>query len=519
MLRSYSRQVLPVSAILLLAAGLRLINLGAGNLWLDEAVEFWAASEKFIRLFDTTRFTILDPPLYTFFLHFWSLIGVSEFHLRFPSVIFGILGIAGSIAIGFELGGEKTGWLAGLLLAVSPASIRYAQETGQYALMLCLVTWNYYVLILIFQSERPGWPLYQAWLVLAILATYTQYVAFFAVVIPFGIHILMNLLSKDWPQFGKRSVILLLYAISLLPLITYYLPYQLTSAQDQGSLQATFAPALGSLFAIVRFGIHKVSFLFTGYPFTYIPEWIPFGIFAFLLVENLLTIRRASKINRIWLLYLTGLFVIYSIVSLGDHDPGNYRHGIFLSVALIPYIAQRLSELSRRGWKRWLSISLFWGLVSISLISSPQQGVRESIFPDHSWSWPEPFQNFKPAVRYWIDNSRSDEPIYVYSASVPAFRYYLRLFGEDRCLEDVFEKPCPASRLIAGEWFRKKPPNVKMKSVKRSIPDGTQSLWLFLSNVYSNEDRIILKGFGSDYNISRQWITQGIQLYHLVRKP
>lgn len=224
---SSRRQLVLILAILLLAAGLRWLDLGAGSIWVDEANEYWTASKGLSLLFDQSRFTNLDPPLYTYFLHFWSMLGMSESFLRFPSLVFSLVGVAGAMAVGYRLGGRRAGLLSGFLMAILPTDIRYAQEIGQYTWMLSSVFWNYYVLIKISEHDNPGWGLYLAWLGLALLGTYTFYGVFFAVAIPFGLQLLINLFTKNWIGLTRKTLIIIAYGICLLPLLIFYLPYQM----------------------------------------------------------------------------------------------------------------------------------------------------------------------------------------------------------------------------------------------------------------------------------------------------
>ncbi len=326
---SSRRQLVLMLAVLLLAAGLRWLDLGAGSIWADEANIYWTASQGFTQIFDQTRFILFDPPLYSYFLHFWLKLGMSEFILRFPSLVFSLLGVAGAMAVGYQLGGWRTELLSGFLMAISPTDIRYAQEIGPYALMVSLVFWNYFFLIKISLSKELEWRLLFAWLGLALLATYTHYVAALGVLIPFGVYVLVGVFSKHWKRLFRNVVILFLYGFGSIPFFLYYLPYQLSQAVEKNSLKMGITPSWSLFIDLRGLVVHKVSFLFTGWPFTHIPDWIPFGIVALLFLDNLSTLNRSSEANRIWLIWLTSLFALYSLYCRMDSDPGNFRHGLF----------------------------------------------------------------------------------------------------------------------------------------------------------------------------------------------
>jgi mannosyltransferase len=83
----------------------------------------------------------VHPPLY--YLIEWvniRLLGSSEFAMRLPSAIFGLIAVwliyRLTLAIGFE---RRVALLAGLFIAVLPAMIYYSQEARMYTLLLCCV--------------------------------------------------------------------------------------------------------------------------------------------------------------------------------------------------------------------------------------------------------------------------------------------------------------------------------------------------------------------------------------------
>jgi hypothetical protein len=384
--------------------------------------------------------------------------------------------------------------------------------------MVSLVFWNYFFLIKIVLSKDLEWRLLFAWLGLALLATYTHYVAALGVLIPFGVYILVGVFSKNWKRLSRNVVILFLYGVGSLPLFLYYLPYQLSQAVKRNSLMVGLTPSWSLFIDLGKLVVHKVSFIFTGWPFTNIPEWIPFGIVALLFLDNLISWNRSSKANRIWLILLTSLFALFSLYSKIDSDPGNFRHGLLFLGMVIPFVSLRLSVCFESMCKKWLAGTLLLALVGVSLISSPQRSLRNLIYPNESWPWPETNYNLRPAFTYWLDNRQAGEPIYIYFGGNLVFSYYLRLFGVDRCQPERPGIPCPSDDVIYGEWFNNQPDQAKIDSVKRSLPDQVNSFWLLLTTIHSNDDDLILKALQSNYQIVDQSISRGVQLYHFERK-
>ncbi len=147
-------------AILLLALGLRLHRLDAQSVWYDEAVTAQVAGQGLAEL---TRWTADDiqPPLYYYIVAGWTRwigAGVSgvapggEWALRFPSAVFGVLGVALAWAVARRVFhplhiGQLAAPAAALLMAVSPLHVYYSQEARMYTLLVALALLVGYTLI------------------------------------------------------------------------------------------------------------------------------------------------------------------------------------------------------------------------------------------------------------------------------------------------------------------------------------------------------------------------------------
>ena len=125
-----------LAAILVAAGYLRLHDLGADSFWRDEAASWMQAHGS---IADIVRVTAADnyPPLHNFLLAIaMGIGGDSEWVLRLPSAILGVLSIAAIYWVGVLVSGRVAGLLAALLLALSPFAIHYSQEARPYALLL-----------------------------------------------------------------------------------------------------------------------------------------------------------------------------------------------------------------------------------------------------------------------------------------------------------------------------------------------------------------------------------------------
>lgn len=121
--------------VLLLAAALRLHQLGTQSLWSDEGN---SVVQSLRSLDEIAQHSARDihPPGYYWLLHGWRRLGgTSEFALRLFSALASVPGVAGLYALGRRLYGRTAGLAAALLLALNGFSIWYAQETRMYALL------------------------------------------------------------------------------------------------------------------------------------------------------------------------------------------------------------------------------------------------------------------------------------------------------------------------------------------------------------------------------------------------
>jgi len=177
--------LLTLTALMLLAFGLRVLSLDAQSMWRDEidtlcfALDFWGALERTVGtgqeadlgsvelslpsrehphcqpapglsqvdpsdgLWPTLRALLTLPgwngPLYTVAMRPWiGLTGHSPFALRYSSLCLGLLAVPLTYVLGRRLLGASAGLVGVTLVAVSPHLVWYSQEAKMYALILAL---------------------------------------------------------------------------------------------------------------------------------------------------------------------------------------------------------------------------------------------------------------------------------------------------------------------------------------------------------------------------------------------
>ncbi len=124
--------------ILLLAFALRLYRLDAQSLWNDEGTSV-ALAQRDLSTIARHAAHDIHPPLYYWLLHGWvKLTGISEFSVRFLSLLIGLLTVAFTYRLAALLTTPASAILAAFFSAISPFQIYYSQETRMYALAMFL---------------------------------------------------------------------------------------------------------------------------------------------------------------------------------------------------------------------------------------------------------------------------------------------------------------------------------------------------------------------------------------------
>jgi mannosyltransferase len=207
---------LPLLALAVLAAVLCFYRIDAQSLWYDEGISAFQLTRSYPEIL---RAAALDshPPFYYWSLKAWgNLFSASETGLRSLSAVSGIAAVALTFAIAQRLFGTLTATIAGVLLAVAPLAVYYAQEVRMYALVtaLCLLAaWAY--------TRRTYW-LYS---LATIAALYTQYLAI-AFVIALNVHALVWLRSRGRTETLKWLVANAIAAAAFLPWLPTFLDQQ-----------------------------------------------------------------------------------------------------------------------------------------------------------------------------------------------------------------------------------------------------------------------------------------------------
>lgn len=170
-----------LTIIVLIGAFFRINNLASKSLWMDEIGQVLVASSGSVfSVIDKSKFH-LSPPLDYIILHYFLYFGDSDFIVRLPAAVFGILSIILIYKVGKILFSEKEGLVCAFLLSISPMAIWYSQEGRMYSLFmfLSLLSLFFFIKVLQTQEENIGWGF--GFVFSTVLLLYTHYFAFFVI--------------------------------------------------------------------------------------------------------------------------------------------------------------------------------------------------------------------------------------------------------------------------------------------------------------------------------------------------
>ncbi len=294
-----TRHALPV--ILTLGLVVRLLGILSRPVWYDEAFSI-LFSEKGLgamiygTLAPTGAGSADIHPLgyYTLLWAWMRVFGESPVAVRMLSVMIGLGVVALVYLLALELFKERTALISGIIAALAPFQIAYAQEIRMYgllALFLLLTTYSYWRAI---QSKQWSW-----WIGFAIFAALAQYThnlaAFYLVALA-----LWPLIMRDWRNLKAVIAAGFLAILLYLPWLVH-LPAQFAKV-DQAYWIAK--PGLYRLFTLLLYFVTNLP----------LPDaWLIVGLFIALLTVAIAlwqTVRitrqqQADTRPGLWVLYLT----------------------------------------------------------------------------------------------------------------------------------------------------------------------------------------------------------------------
>lgn len=214
-------------AVLLVAAALRLWQLGAFSLWYDEAASLYLGQHSIAPavLFDTDLSP--EPPVNPVLTRCWQVLVDTVFDLpvtspwhdlllRLMPFSFGLAAVPMVYLLGLRLFQDRTAALYAMaLFAISPFQIRYAQELRVYSLYVLLALVAVWCMMCALEGERK-WP----WAGMVAALAVLMYSHYFAMWLIFTLNVAFVLLlwkykRHFWTWTGANVVLMVLIAPAL----------------------------------------------------------------------------------------------------------------------------------------------------------------------------------------------------------------------------------------------------------------------------------------------------------------
>lgn len=168
-----------IAIIFLINLITKIYYIGDLPIWYDESISLFNAQKNILRVFE---YSALDntPPIYNVFLWLWiKVFGISEFSIRFPSVIFGSVTAVLVFVYTKRKANYVTGFSASLLFTFSNYTIWYSQDARCYALVMLFSVWSLLVFDKWMSEEEPSNKKTKYLIILNTLLLYTHYLTIF----------------------------------------------------------------------------------------------------------------------------------------------------------------------------------------------------------------------------------------------------------------------------------------------------------------------------------------------------
>jgi mannosyltransferase len=279
-----------MTVILWLGFIVRVVNLGDQSLWLDEALNWLIATLPLGKGLQAALEVFTHPPLFYMLLHPVALVDQREFVLRFPSAMFGLIGIPLMYRLGWALPGDprhgrQVALLAAALLAVNPFLVWFSREARNYELVFLLSL----LMLHTFHQVLQGRNRWAAFVAASALAYLTHYFTLLLSLAQF-IYFLLNFRRRY--RLFRRWV--LAQALAFAPLSLWLVALFLEETKSMGIGWIPRPTVLTPLFTLWNFAL------------LYAERWLPWGIvilplFAITLILGL-RVRQRQGLLALWLL-------------------------------------------------------------------------------------------------------------------------------------------------------------------------------------------------------------------------
>ena len=410
---------LAVGAELVLGAILGSLFLGTHSLFLDESVSSTLATTPWHRFANVVTHREANMALYYLLLRGWVVFGHGEIALRSLSVILAVGALWVLIMLARSLLGQRAALLAGLLFAVNPLFIQFAQDVRGYSLALLLVTASCFFFVR--GIQRVDTPSPYCWTSYTGVTALAAYSNFWAALFPIGQALSLGFLPAGripWRRILTSAVALVVLLVPLGLLI---------EATDNAGVNWASGSSAGHLFTRIRGSV----------PHAVLDLLVLVAVVAVVAVVVLARRRPAigAFFSRQWPVLFTVCWLVVPVaagvmLSLVDKPLLVVRYlmvSLPAAVLLVALVIDRVASLARRGAMA-LAVVLVVVVVGVSAVGAAQ------------WYSKGGPQDFRSAVSYIADLAQPGDGLLVFEPyeRIPVEWYLAGTPATERAVHPVY---------------------------------------------------------------------------------
>lgn len=151
--------VVAALGLVLLAVGVRLINLDSDPLWFDEAATIGIARMDWSTIFGAMAQAESSPPGFYVLAKLWiALFGEDIWSLRLLTVLAGVAALVPVALLARAAGGVRAAWMAVAFFALAATAVRFSQDARVYAVLLLATGWAALAALALIAAVRANRP-------------------------------------------------------------------------------------------------------------------------------------------------------------------------------------------------------------------------------------------------------------------------------------------------------------------------------------------------------------------------
>ncbi len=473
-------------AIVLLGVAPRAYHLGWRSLWIDEAIAANVSRGTLAQTLALTRGLHSAPIVDPLILYAVEKVSAGPLAVRTPSLVASVLAIVIMLYLAtIPSVDRKTALLAALLLSVSAAQIRYAQEVREYSLGVMYAT----LLLYFFISYTSGTEERRARIGLYSALFVAPFIQYGLVLFAFGILAALFILAIFHTQAKKKIVETVEGALFLGMggVLSFFLTLRYQWGEKAWYLEDSYFHRGSSLPAFVLSNTHHI--------FTFLLPGLAAALISAVAISlHVVWSVRARAVSPVVVLALTSFGITLICATFRVYPYGAIRQCLFLAPVLCLLAAESCVQ-SVNHFAGHLKALGLTAIVGVVIISGAVQ-IR-SMAP---YAEVEAIQGILAGLRSHIEPG---DGVYVYSGAVPAVDFYIKERDE---------------RFTYGD-FHRDVPREYVPEILANLRPGTTREWIIFSHIYASEDRIILSELSDNWEVEPVLFTKGCGLYLAHRRP